>query len=93
MSAGLVETTVQEYNLPFGTWDVPESRKIGKHMVEWQPVIHRQIIRGLMYPEVRLDEEGQEKLREQCQHYFCEEEGKYRILYVALGQKPERRRY
>lgn len=99
---GLVDVGRLEYIMPldegYADRGHPEARRMGRHMVRWQWLVYMQVLPRLLMEGCMV------RSRKQVRKYMveamrCCQDGRkemrdlYRIFYVTVGKKPERRVY
>lgn len=88
--AGLVDISVKEYKIPFGTWQArqrPETKRIGGHAAREYGVTYYhaipKMLQGMGYSEEKI-----EGFRKACIEDLGSQEGKYFRFFVTLGRRP-----
>jgi len=89
--AGLVDVTVREFRVPYGTWAVgerPETKRIGEHSARENPGLYHFMIERMLEGEGYGREEIRAFQRESGRCHAAEV-GKEWVFYVTMGRKPE----
>ena len=102
MYTGLVDVEPFEYIMPlderYAERGHPEARRMARHMMRWQWTVCRHVLplllrTGCNSRERRKVREYMDEARRYCEDGGEEMRDSYRVFYVTIGKKPERRRY